>query len=90
MTGGYGLDGKVAIVTGSGRHAGLGAAMAARLGAEGCRVVVCDLGQVEGELFPEHGVGTTAEMEEVASGTSGRSRAWSPVRWRSSAASTCS
>jgi meso-butanediol dehydrogenase/(S,S)-butanediol dehydrogenase/diacetyl reductase len=68
MTGGYGLDGKVAIVTGSGRHAGLGAAMAARLGAEGCRVVVCDLGQVEGELFPEHGVGTTAEMEEVASG----------------------
>ncbi|MEZ5100862.1 MAG: SDR family NAD(P)-dependent oxidoreductase [Thermoleophilia bacterium] len=62
----YGLEGKVAIVTGSGRHGGLGKAMALRLGQEGCRVVLADLGQVEGELFPAHGVGTTAELEEVA------------------------
>ncbi len=62
----YGLEGKVAIVTGAGRHKGLGKAMARRLGEEGCSVVVADLGQTEGELFPEHGVGTTAEMEEVA------------------------
>ena len=62
----YGLDGKVAIVTGSGRHKGLGKAMALRLGQEGCRVVVADLGRTEGELFPDHGVGTTDEMEEVA------------------------
>ncbi len=37
------LKGKVAIVTGAGRHAGLGAAMAARLAAEGARVVVSDV-----------------------------------------------
>lgn len=62
----YGLEEKVAIVTGSGRHKGLGKAMAMRLGEEGCRVVVADLGRTEGELFPDHGVGTTSEMEEVA------------------------
>ena len=62
----YGLEGKVAIVTGSGRHKGLGKEMAFRLGQEGCNVVVAELGRTEGELFPDHGVGTTAEMEEVA------------------------
>ena len=62
----YGLDGKVAIVTGAGRHEGLGKAMAMRLASEGCAVVVSDRGATEGELFPEHGVGVTAELEEVA------------------------
>lgn len=62
----YGLEGKVAIVTGAGRHGGLGEAMAKRLGEEGCKVVIADLGRVEGDLFPTHGVATTAEMEEVA------------------------
>lgn len=62
----YGLQGKVAIVTGSGRHGGLGKAMAKRLGEEGCKVVVADLGHIEGDLFPTHGVATTAELEEVA------------------------
>ncbi len=62
----YGLDGKVAIVTGAGRHGGLGKAMAMRLAEEGCSVVVADLGRTEGELFPTHGVGTTDEMEQVA------------------------
>ena len=52
----YGLEGKVAIVTGSGRHKGLGQAMAMRLGEEGCNVVVADLGRTEGDLFPDHGV----------------------------------
>jgi meso-butanediol dehydrogenase/(S,S)-butanediol dehydrogenase/diacetyl reductase len=37
------LQGRVAIVTGAGRRGGLGAAMAQRLAAEGCRVVVADL-----------------------------------------------
>ncbi len=36
------LQGKVAIVTGAGRRGGLGAAMAARLAAEGVRVVLSD------------------------------------------------
>lgn len=62
----YGLEGKVAIVTGAGRRNGLGEGMAHRLSAEGCRVVVADLGRTEGDLFPEHGVATTDEMEAVA------------------------
>lgn len=63
----YGLDGRVAIITGSGRHGGLGKGMAERLAREGCRVLITDLGRVEGDLFPAHGVATTDEMEEVAS-----------------------
>jgi len=62
----YGLHGKIAIVTGSGRHGGLGQAMALRLGQEGCKVVIADLGRTEGDLFPTHGVATTAELEQVA------------------------
>ncbi len=64
----YGLEGKVAIVTGAGRRAGLGEGMARRLAAEGCRVILCDLGATAGELFPAHGVGTTEELEAVAAG----------------------
>jgi meso-butanediol dehydrogenase/(S,S)-butanediol dehydrogenase/diacetyl reductase len=57
------LAGKVAIVTGSGRPAGLGQAMARRLAAEGCKVVIHDLGAVSGEIAPEHGVGKRDEIE---------------------------
>jgi meso-butanediol dehydrogenase/(S,S)-butanediol dehydrogenase/diacetyl reductase len=60
------LQGKVAIVTGAGREQGLGAAMARRLAAEGCRVVIHDLGRTRGEVAPEHGVGQADEMEAVA------------------------
>jgi meso-butanediol dehydrogenase/(S,S)-butanediol dehydrogenase/diacetyl reductase len=67
----HGLDGKVAIVTGAGRRGGLGEAMATRLAREGCRVVVADLGRREGELFPEHGIATTAEMDEVVAAIRG-------------------
>ncbi len=62
----YGLDGNVAIITGAGRHHGLGKAMARRLAQEGCSVVISDIGATEGDLFPEHGVGVTSEMAEVA------------------------
>lgn len=60
------LAGKVAIVTGSGRPKGLGQAMAKRLAAEGCKVVVHDLGVIKGEIAPAHGVGKRDEMEAVA------------------------
>lgn len=62
----YQLQGKVAIVTGSGRHKGIGEAIVLRLAAEGCRVVVSDLGQPKGEEFSAEHIGTTAEMEEIA------------------------
>ncbi len=61
------LAGKVAVVTGAGRLRGLGAAMARRLAAEGCKVVIHDLGHTAGDIAPEHGVGQEEELEQVAS-----------------------
>lgn len=62
----YNLQGRIAIVTGSGRHKGIGEAIVLRLAAEGCRVVITDLGKPQGEEFSEQHIGTTAEMEEIA------------------------
>lgn len=61
------LAGKVAVITGSGRREGLGEAIARKLGAEGCKVVLADIGQAAGEHFPESAIGTSAEMEAIAS-----------------------
>ncbi len=61
------LAGKVAIVTGAGRPAGLGQAMARRLASEGCKIVVHDLGAIAGETAPAHGVGTRDDLEAVVS-----------------------
>jgi meso-butanediol dehydrogenase/(S,S)-butanediol dehydrogenase/diacetyl reductase len=60
------LTGKVAVVTGAGRAGGLGQGMAARLAAEGARVVLHDLGRTGGEIAPAHGVGTSEDLEAVA------------------------
>ncbi len=61
------LKGKVAVITGSGRRKGLGEAIAARLGAEGCKIVLADIGQSKGEHLPEEAIGTSEEMESIAS-----------------------
>jgi meso-butanediol dehydrogenase/(S,S)-butanediol dehydrogenase/diacetyl reductase len=61
----YDLKGKVAVVTGAGRHRGLGEAMAKRLAAEGARVVITDIGTAKGEQFAKQHVGTSAEMDEI-------------------------
>ncbi|MFB2552322.1 SDR family NAD(P)-dependent oxidoreductase [Ensifer soli] len=62
------LKGKVALVTGAGRKAGLGQAIAAALSRAGACVMLHDRGAVEGEIAPEHGVGTRSELEQVAAG----------------------
>lgn len=59
------LAGKVAVCTGSGRRDGLGAAILRRLAAEGCKVVVTDIGAPQGKLT-DSDIGSTDEMEAVA------------------------
>jgi meso-butanediol dehydrogenase/(S,S)-butanediol dehydrogenase/diacetyl reductase len=59
------LQGKVVVCTGSGRREGLGEGILQRFAAEGCRLVVTDLGQADRGLG-EDNIGSTAEMEEVA------------------------
>ena len=59
------LAGKVAIVTGSGRAQGLGEAMVRRLAAEGCRVVVSDIGAARGSEIPVDAIGTDAGIVQV-------------------------
>lgn len=59
------LKGKVAICTGSGRKDGLGAAILRRLAADGCKVVVTDLGEPSG-LLSDSDIGASKGMEEVA------------------------
>ena len=61
------LEGKTAIITGSGRSGGIGEGIAARLAQEDARVVLHDLGEVKGEIAPAHGVGTSEDLEAVAS-----------------------
>lgn len=60
------LDGKVALVTGSGRRKGLGEAILAAFGAEGAKLVVTDLG-APAEHMGADDIGTTDEMEAIAS-----------------------
>ncbi len=59
------LQGKVALVTGAGRHGGLGKAICARLAAEGCRIALTDLANPKPLMEAQH-IGTRAEMDEVA------------------------
>lgn len=62
----YQLQGKTAIVTGSGRKGGIGEAVIMRFAAEGCNVVVSDIGTSAGENFPGSAIGSTQEMEIIA------------------------
>jgi NAD(P)-dependent dehydrogenase (short-subunit alcohol dehydrogenase family) len=62
----YNLQGKTVVVTGSGRKGGIGEAVVTRFAAEGCNIVLSDLGAAHGENFPSTAIGTSAEMEAVA------------------------
>jgi NAD(P)-dependent dehydrogenase (short-subunit alcohol dehydrogenase family) len=59
------LAGKVAVCTGSGRRDGLGAAILRRLAADGCKIVVTDIGTPKG-LLTSTDIGASEEMEAVA------------------------
>ena len=58
------LRGKVALVTGAGRHKGLGEAIAKRLAGEGARVVVTDIGVAAPNMPLDH-IGTSAQIDEI-------------------------
>jgi NAD(P)-dependent dehydrogenase (short-subunit alcohol dehydrogenase family) len=60
------LAGKVALVTGAGRAKGLGQAIAARLAADGARIVLHDRGSIAGDVAPAHGVGQVSDLEATA------------------------
>lgn len=61
-----GLAGKTVVITGAGRHRGLGEGIARRFVEEGSNVVIGDLDRPSGKHFPEHGVPAPTEREEVA------------------------
>jgi NAD(P)-dependent dehydrogenase (short-subunit alcohol dehydrogenase family) len=62
----YHLQGKTAVVTGSGRPKGIGEAIIMRLAQEGCQVVISDIGVAKGENFSAEAIGSTQAMEEIA------------------------
>ena len=61
------LGGKVALITGAGRRKGLGEAIARRFAEEGAHVMLSDVGKPGGALLPAENIGTSEEMEIVAS-----------------------
>src|SRR5437588_814552 len=65
----YDLDGKVALITGAGGRRGIGRAIAARLGREGCDVVGTDIGKPADATPPEDRAagwkGLTSVVEEI-------------------------
>ena len=63
----YQIQGKTAIITGSGRKGGIGEAIAYRLAQEGCNIVITDLGVSKGPEFAQEHIGSSDEMEQIAS-----------------------
>ncbi|MEM7569697.1 MAG: SDR family NAD(P)-dependent oxidoreductase, partial [Pseudomonadota bacterium] len=64
MSSALGLEGKVIVVTGSGRPKGLGQGILQRFADEGAKCVVSDLGAPQEHMGQEH-IGSTADMDEV-------------------------
>lgn len=65
MSASLGLEGKVIVVTGSGRPKGLGQGILQRFADEGAKCVVSDLGEPKEHMGKEH-IGSSSDMDEVA------------------------
>jgi NAD(P)-dependent dehydrogenase (short-subunit alcohol dehydrogenase family) len=65
------LKGKTALVTGAGKKSGIGYAIAERLAACGCNILIADLGRPPETASPVR-TGTREEMEAIASELGGR------------------
>ncbi|PZO01373.1 MAG: oxidoreductase [Alphaproteobacteria bacterium] len=74
------FDGKVAVITGSGRRKGLGEAIARKLAAEGATIVISDIGASRDATTPGAMIGATEEMAAVASELAGASTCVCDVR----------
>jgi NAD(P)-dependent dehydrogenase (short-subunit alcohol dehydrogenase family) len=59
-----GIEGRVALVTGAARRRGIGRATALRLAREGADVACLDIARPY-EAFPQHGVASSDELDEV-------------------------
>tara|TARA_R110000787_G_scaffold102192_1_gene208025 strand:+ start:1500 stop:2336 length:837 start_codon:yes stop_codon:yes gene_type:complete len=58
--------GKTAVITGSGRKAGLGEAIAIKLAEEGANIVLSDIGSSRDESTPDTMIGAQTEMDQIA------------------------
>ena len=74
------FDGKVAVVTGSGRRKGLGEAIAKTLATEGARVVISDIGASRDAATPGGMIGATGEMAAITAELPGASTCVCDVR----------
>ncbi len=68
-----GLNARVALVTGAARRRSIGRATALRLAREGCDVACLDIARPYAD-FPEYGLGSAEELEEVVREISGLGR----------------
>jgi len=70
------FEGKVGVVTGAGRRGGLGEAIVRKLAAEGCSVVLSDIGKSVDSATPESMIGDSSQMRaltaEIARSTGSR------------------
>ena len=60
------LEGKTAVITGSGRRRGLGEAIARRLASEGAAIVLSDLGSSRDKHTASEHIGESDEMASIA------------------------
>src|SRR3954454_1811458 len=74
-----GIEGKVALVTGAARRRGIGRATALRLAREGADVACLDIARPL-DKFPEHGVASSDELDEVVAEIQGMGRRSLAVR----------